>query len=320
MNIPVDTLVLAGQSTNAIAVLGALQSLYDRNILSASTIKRYVGTSSGAIVGILLAIGYSPLDLFVYVCAEKPYRKLSLLNISNLILMRKSLTTLQPISSAMNDLIKERLGFIPTLKELYDLLKVDIVCVTYDLTNDVTKYISHETDADLSVVDAAIMSSSFPLVFEPFESTMTTNLYIDGGITDNFATDFVIDKYPDSSCLGVVITNESDRYEGDSTISIQLMLRLLRIFIDAQMLQKIIRAEASGMQMHHLKKRCRFFDFDDTISTLLELFDDGYDQVSLQLKNKTTTNEEDELLHMFEKNSSSSDASVYETHLRSSIS
>ena len=64
-----DTLVLSGGSSKGILILGALQYAYDNFLLN--NIDIYVGTSCGAIIGYLLAIGYTPLEIIVYICSNQ---------------------------------------------------------------------------------------------------------------------------------------------------------------------------------------------------------------------------------------------------------
>ena len=63
-----DTLVLSGGSSKGILTLGALQYCYDNFLLN--KIETYVGTSSGAIISFLLIIGYSPIEIMVYICCN----------------------------------------------------------------------------------------------------------------------------------------------------------------------------------------------------------------------------------------------------------
>lgn len=276
-----DTIVLGGHSTNAVTIIGALQRLYDTSVVQRDVLRRFVGTSSGAIIGALLAVGYTPIELLVYACVQKPYKKMSALNIANLVFLRKSMTTIEPIAECMRSLIIERHGYVPTMSQLYENLGMNLVCVTFDLSNEETCYLSHETHGSLDIVDAAIMSASFPFVFDPFVHKSTNNTYIDGGITDNFAVDYVLAKYQTENCIGVVITNtDVVPTNSDINISFQLLCKLLNIFIDGQTMQKISRAKSAGMTIINVKRRCDFFNFDTSVQTLLEMFDDGYIQAS----------------------------------------
>ena len=78
-----DTLVLSGGSSKGILILGALQYAYDNFLLN--DIDIYVGTSSGAIIGYLLAIGYTPLEIIVYICANQLMGKIVHFNIIGMI-------------------------------------------------------------------------------------------------------------------------------------------------------------------------------------------------------------------------------------------
>jgi predicted acylesterase/phospholipase RssA len=66
-----DTIVLSGNSTNAVLTMGGIQVLHDKGQLN--DLKYYVGTSSGSILGCLMSVGYNPLDLLCYLCINKPY-------------------------------------------------------------------------------------------------------------------------------------------------------------------------------------------------------------------------------------------------------
>ena len=59
-----DTLVLCGSSIKCMTILGSLQYAYDHALLSKIT--KYIGTSSGSICCYLLAIGYTPIEIIVY--------------------------------------------------------------------------------------------------------------------------------------------------------------------------------------------------------------------------------------------------------------
>ena len=69
-----DTLVLSGGSSKGIMTLGALQYLYDNFLLK--NIKNYIGTSAGAMICYLLAIGYTPVEIIVYICKHQLLEKM----------------------------------------------------------------------------------------------------------------------------------------------------------------------------------------------------------------------------------------------------
>jgi predicted acylesterase/phospholipase RssA len=63
-NKAIDTLVFSGGSIKGIAQLGALQCLLENDIIDIDKIKHIAGTSAGAMIGLLLCIGYKPEEVF----------------------------------------------------------------------------------------------------------------------------------------------------------------------------------------------------------------------------------------------------------------
>ena len=60
-------------------MLGALGYEDDNYLLKKVT--KYVGTSSGAMCNYLLAIGYSPIEIMVYLCTKQMLEKMKNFNI-----------------------------------------------------------------------------------------------------------------------------------------------------------------------------------------------------------------------------------------------
>ena len=60
------TLVLSGGGVKGILMLGAIQYMIDNRLLEKTT--TYIGTSVGAMIGYLLAIGYTPIEIVAYLC------------------------------------------------------------------------------------------------------------------------------------------------------------------------------------------------------------------------------------------------------------
>ena len=78
-----DTLVLAGGSAKSIVTLGAVQYVYDNYLYR--NLKYYIGTSAGAIICYLLIIGYTPIEIMVYICTNQILEKMQHFNVFSLI-------------------------------------------------------------------------------------------------------------------------------------------------------------------------------------------------------------------------------------------
>ncbi len=270
MNQSYDTLVLAGNSTNAIVTLGALQYLADHGHIK--DIKNYIGTSSGGILSLLLLIGYQPLEILTYLCIEKVYKKMVQFNISNMLLMGKPLMSFEPIKSCLEQLIVEKVGFMPTMRTVEKLGDGDkkLVFTTYNLTDDQREYISSETYPDLPVIHGIRMSSTFPLVFEPY--VHNEKAYLDGGLVDNFAIEY--GERVGDRCLGVITNNPQRKYSPHDFGNIEFLWKVFQIFITAVTDDKIDR---TNCDIIGLDFKSNFFNFESSNNELIEMFDKGYE-------------------------------------------
>jgi predicted acylesterase/phospholipase RssA len=148
-----DTLVLSGNSTNALSTLGSLQKLFDVGILNKNSIDSYFGTSSGAILCTLLAIGFEPIEILAYICTNKSYAKIQpdivgcFTNITN----NGGLLNFDIIEREINDMIVYKLGFIPTLNCIRERLGKYLVFITYNLSSCLTSYSSYSYEFNISI-------------------------------------------------------------------------------------------------------------------------------------------------------------------------
>lgn len=262
-----DTLILSGNSTNAVVTLGALQRLYDLNLMN--DVKNFVGTSSGSITGLLLAVGYKPIELLCHLCVEKPYNTISCFNIGNLLLMGKSLMKFDPILESVESLVVRKFGKIPTIKDLYETTGNKFVCVTYNLTLDKREYVSLDTHPNLAVTFAIRMSCTFPFIFDPFD--YDGNLYLDGGIVDNFAIEY--GEKVGLKCIGVYTKNPQKPFvAGDGNIA--LLHKLVHVFINSLSEDKMNRS--NGSNVITINYAPSFFNFTASNSEIIKMFDAGY--------------------------------------------
>ena len=79
------TLILSGGGTKGLCILGALQYMQDTKRLECDSIKRFIGTSIGAIISYFLAIGYTPMELVVWLCSHNVLESLSMNNFDGIL-------------------------------------------------------------------------------------------------------------------------------------------------------------------------------------------------------------------------------------------
>jgi len=99
------SLILSGNATNAVLVLGALQYIHETQC-DLTTISHYGATSSGAMISILLMLNYEPIEILMYLCTSKLYNNLYLNFSSGM--TGKPLSDFNEIEQALNILIKKK--------------------------------------------------------------------------------------------------------------------------------------------------------------------------------------------------------------------
>lgn len=288
-----DTLILAGNSTNAVVTLGALQYLYDNGLVS--NIKNYVGVSSGAILSTLLLIGYQPLELLTYLCVEKIFKKMIQFNISNMLLMRKPLMNFDPIEKILEVLIIEKVGYVPTMKTVEDIFHKKIIFTAYNLTDDKEEYITSDEYSNTSITNGIRMSSTFPLIFEPFK--YNDKLYLDGGLFNNFPLEYG-ESVSETKCIGIITNNPQKKYCEEMS-NIDYILKLFNIYKDSVTYDKMARSSKSDVVQ--LKFDNNFFKFDINNNEIIEMFDNGYTLCKDIMESKVEKSIDSDLLAVFEE-------------------
>lgn len=186
-------LALSGGGIRGIAHAGALKALEDNKI----PIDVIGGTSSGALISSLYALGYSPY--YIYVLFKRYAKDIAKMNsapilsgIGNMMMNKKvkltGLKTGRSIEKAYNGLAKKK-----GIEKIEDIKNIPIVIPTVDIVN-AKEYIftnkvpegEEENDkyiTNISLGKAVRASSSFPAVFCPCKYQQ--HQFLDGGMLDN---------------------------------------------------------------------------------------------------------------------------------------
>lgn len=212
-------LVLSGGGAKGIAHIGVIQALEDHEV----TIDCIAGTSMGAIVGSLYAMGYSPSEMMAlikspefadwsqgrinqaytyYMLEQQPSPALTHINLG----FNDSINTTSILPTSLINPIPMSFGFMELFGSStaqcrgdFDRLFVPFRCVYSDVYNKHKVVVSH---GDLG--DAVRASMSFPLVFKPIE--IDGVLAYDGGIYDNFPVDVMRQDFKPDIMIGVDVS------------------------------------------------------------------------------------------------------------------
>lgn len=176
-----DTLVLPGGGLKGFCLLGSIQACLDSGLLF--DVKNYVGTSIGAILSYLFAIGYTPVEIMVAIYTNKWLERMQHYNLVAMI-NGNGATTFTHLQEALEKLTVNKIGQFITLGKLKEKYGKTLICVTYNMSTCTTEYLGPDNYPDLPCITALRMSCNIPLIFDRF--VYMDQYYIDGGISDNF--------------------------------------------------------------------------------------------------------------------------------------
>ena len=268
-----EALVLSGSSSQGIVTLGAIQYAYDNFLLK--NVTTYAGTSSGAMICYLLIIGFTPVEIIVYICTNQLMEKMQHFNIVAM-MQGRGATSYHQLQDHLEKMTINKLGYLPTMNDLHEKYGKTLICVTHNLTEDRTEYISHETHPTVPCLTALRMSANLPLVFESYK--YGNSFYVDGGISDNFPIHFR--DIPKKRTLGILLGPEKAGFdEKPETNTLEFIYKLMFIPIRRATAQSVQEASDSCRIVRLAYDKIRFFDFSVNPKDKLDMFTAGYQQM-----------------------------------------
>tara|TARA_X000000950_G_C13891788_1_gene651170 strand:+ start:906 stop:1730 length:825 start_codon:yes stop_codon:yes gene_type:complete len=197
----ITEIILSGGHIYAISFLGALKNI------DHSKIKRYVGTSAGAIIGLFMVLGFSPERI------EKILLKLPLdtcFEISS----QSVLEFLDKFGTVSTDRLIKLIGIVckhvginpnSTFLELYEKRPIELSIIAYSMSDRKSIEFSYLTTPEMSVLKAIQMTIAIPILFKPV--IYNHKVYIDGGVIDNLPWRFVHNK---KNAVGITVRGYSE--------------------------------------------------------------------------------------------------------------
>lgn len=175
-----EAISLSSGSTLGFYQLGALHAAESNGKLK--SLKIFAGTSVGSIIALLLALGWTAIDIFSYCCSKDVSSVIQLHFDLHLLIEKWGLFNTNKLREYVEKMIKSKChDKIPTFIELYDEKKKIFICTAYKLASSNSNvYFSYKTHPNMSVLDAVMLSSNIPLVFTA--AKYEQDFYLDGGV------------------------------------------------------------------------------------------------------------------------------------------
>lgn len=197
-----DVCVMSGVGFKGIVFVGILHEL--NNYLE--NIKIFIGTSIGAVISLLLIVGYRPIEIFSHFCTFFANSSFDI-NIAQLI-NKYGFGVLDGGFNKIKDMIISKVGFIPTFKQLQDKFGKRLICASYNLTKHELEYLGDETTPDLDCLMGIKMSSNIPLMNE--KVVYKDCYYLDGVLGDKFPIQYAQKTFPTLNILGMDVPPEEN--------------------------------------------------------------------------------------------------------------
>ena len=266
-----DTIVMSGGSINGITILGALQYLKDKNLIN--NIKNYIGTSIGAVLSYLLIIGYTPVEVIVYLCTHyQLFERLKCFNIVNAS-RGEGAVSFSSISDELEKMTIDKVGKVLNMGDLEDRFEKKFMCITYNTTKSKAEYLSGENTPDLPCLTAIRMTCNLPLVFEAYK--YGDSFYIDGGLVNNFPLD--IAEKMGSKVIGIFLSYDISEDNPNRNL-LEFIYKLLYVPIADSTASKVLNKLDSSTIIELKTGNMNFFNFDVTSKMKLEMFSVGYEE------------------------------------------
>lgn len=269
-----DTLVLSGGGVKGFHILGATQALLDSQMLT--DVKTYVGTSIGAIISYMLAIGYTPIEIVVSVHVNKWLERVQNFNLVAMI-NGNGATSFTSIYDSLEKMTLNKIGRLLTLKKLEEEFGKTLICTTYNMTTCNIEYLGPDNYPDLPCLTALRMSANIPLVFERFK--YMDNFYVDGGLGDNFPISKGVEIGGKVIGVHLEISEQSLKDEPEDGL-LAYFVRLLQVpIIQSTKFRSESVQDKSVIIPIRTPKLRNALKFDIDSKTRLEMFSNGYNCV-----------------------------------------
>ena len=185
-----ENLVFEGGGVKGIAYCGALKVLNEVGILK--NIKRFAGSSTGAIFAAFAALGFPPSEITRVIYGTDfvefvkngsfPFGKVqSMVNLTQ----DMGCNTGEDFEEFIGKWIKNKTGNENyTFLDLYNNRKKELVITGTDINRELTIYFSHHSHPHMPIKEAVRISMSVPILFQPVKHH--GDLFVDGGMFDNY--------------------------------------------------------------------------------------------------------------------------------------
>ena len=206
----IKNIVFSGACTKIFLFIGFLKYIKETYPSILKNLTNYCGTSSGSLIACGLVLGFT-IEEMEELLIKLDFTQFKDINSEGILSFfdNYGLDNCSKFEKLFRIMIKKKVGDENiTFHELYSLTHKTLIIVATNLNRKQTTYFSHKNTPYIKVVDAIIASISLPILYFPKE--IDNELYLDGGITNNFAINLFKDKKQET--IGALVMSDN-KYE-----------------------------------------------------------------------------------------------------------
>lgn len=158
-----STILVTGAGSRGLLYIGGLLYLEKNNLME--NVDTFVGISSGSIICLFLAIGYSAEEIMSFALEYDIFQDLTSININNYG-SNVDMFDNKKMKKFITEKVVDKYGFIPTLEQLHTISGYNLTFISSNLSdNDLEYHINHISEPNISCVSAVLLSSNIPYLF-----------------------------------------------------------------------------------------------------------------------------------------------------------
>lgn len=255
-------LVISGGGPIMIQILSAVQELERNEYLNMQNIESIYGTSAGAIIGIMLSLGFEWETLNDYII-KRPWQDVFPVKVQNILdaYTKKGIFDIKTVEKCFKPLFDAKdIPLDINMEDFYELTKKELHIFSFEVNEYKVVDISYKTYPKLKVLQAIQMTCALPVLITPV--CIEDKCFMDGGVGCNYPLSFCVDsgKEPDE-ILGFKnkYSDDKSNINEDSTLLDYILNFLFKAVFNVRnnYIQPIIKNEvicdASYMTIDMLK-------------------------------------------------------------------
>ena len=288
LNIPkeINALCLSAGAAKGFYQLGACHYIDTKDKFN--KINTFIGTSVGAAIACMFAIGYKPLEFFSRSCAEDMNECWEFDISLRQFLIEWGGIDNNKLKEYIQKAIIEKYGFIPTFEQLYLNSGKIFICSAWCLNNSTHKtYFNFMDTPDILISDAVIASCALPGVFTKVQ--IDKYYYLDGGLFDYCPIEYLITFIQSNFDVKVnnIITLYTKSMGCNEDIQIITLLDYLReiayipFFIQNPIDSSKLQEKYKEIPLKYIELNCEHNEItlSTSVQTRIKNFCNGYEQL-----------------------------------------